>query len=81
MFNAMFAPEATMLVLTGDSYTGLNEYLIKSLVGGDIHYFWSKALLRHPEGRWTWEAYRSNFVFDLQRFGPEIVEALTQATA
>ncbi len=81
MFSTMFAPDATVLVLTGDSYTALNEYLIKSLVGGDIHYFWSPALLRHPAGGWTWEAFRSNFVFDLERFGPEITEVVSGATA
>ena len=81
MFSTMFAPDATVLVLTGDSYTALNEYLIKSLVGGDIHYFWSPALLRHPAGGWTWEAFRSNFVFDLERFGPEIAEVVSGATA
>lgn len=77
MFSSMFAPDATVLVLSGDSYTALNEYLIKSLVGGDIHYFWSPALLRHPAGRWTWEAFRSNFIFDIDRFGPEIAEIVT----
>ena len=80
MFNAMFAPSATVLVLTGASYTAMNEYLIKSLVGGDIHYFWSPALHQHPPGGWTREAFRSNYVFDLERFGPEIVEAVTAAT-
>lgn len=80
MFSAMFAPSATVLVLTGDSYTALNEYLIKSVVGGDIHYFWTPALLRHPPGRWTWEAFRSNFVFDLERFGPEIQDVVASLT-
>ena len=80
MFNMMFAPNATVLVLSGDSYTAINEYLIKSVVGGDIHYFWSPAVVRHPEGGWSWEAYRSNFVFDLDRFGTEIVDVVTDAT-
>ena len=80
MFNMMFAPNATVLVLSGDSYTAINEYLIKSVVGGDIHYFWSPAVVRHPEGGWTWEAYRSNFVFDLDRFGTEILDVVTDAT-
>ena len=79
-FNMMFAPSATVLVLSGDSYTAINEYLIKSVVGGDIHYFWSPAVVRHPEGGWSWEAYRSNFVFDLDRFGTEIVDVVIDAT-
>ncbi len=76
MFNAVFAPDATMLVLTGSSYTALNEYLIKSIIGGDIHYFWTPSELTHPASGWTWEAYRSNFVFDLDRFGPAIEAVL-----
>ena len=79
MFNAMFSRGSTVLVLTGASYTALNEYLIKSVIGGDIHYFWTPSEIRHPPGGWTWEAFRSNFVFDIGRFRPEIEDAVARA--
>ena len=50
-------------------------------MGGDIHYFTTPSLLQHPSEGATWEAFRSNFVFDLRRFGPEIVEAVRAAVA
>lgn len=72
MVNSMFAPGATVILVSGDSYNAVNEQLIRSVVGGELHYFWGESQIKHPAGGWTWEAYQSNFVFDVDRFVDEI---------
>ena len=81
LFNTMFAPNRTVLILTGDSYTPNNEYLIKSVIGGDLHYFWADSQIKHPPRGWTWAAFQSNFVFDVPRFEDQIARVSDQASA
>jgi hypothetical protein len=76
MFTSMFAPEATIILISGDGYDASNEYMIKSVIGGNIHYFWGDSRIKHPPGKWTWAAYQSNFVFDVDRFEPEIARVV-----
>jgi capsular polysaccharide biosynthesis protein len=81
MFNTMFAPRATVLVISGDSYRANNEYLIRAVLGGDIHYFWGDSLIKPPRGGWTWAAYQSNFTFHVARFESEIARITAAAEA
>jgi capsular polysaccharide biosynthesis protein len=74
MFNSMFAPGATVIVISGDGYRANNEYLIRAAVGGEIHYFWGDSLVKQPPRGFSWAAYQSNFTFDISRFEPEISE-------
>lgn len=77
MFNTMYAPGATKVVVSGTSYRANNEQLIASVVGGDIHYFWGRSEIEHPKGKWTKAAYLSNFTVDLGRYGSEIERIVT----
>jgi capsular polysaccharide biosynthesis protein len=72
MVNSMFAPGARIILVSGDSYNAVNEQMIRSVVGGELHYFWGDSQIKHPAGGWTWAAYQSNFVFDVARFEDEI---------
>lgn len=65
MFSTMFAPGVPKLVLSGDSYTANNEFLIAAVVGGDVHYVWGDSEVKHPRGGWTWDAFFSNFRIDV----------------
>jgi capsular polysaccharide biosynthesis protein len=76
MFSLMFAPGARCALLSGNANTANNEYLIGSVVGLDLHYFWSPSDVQHPKGGWTNEAFHSGFTFELDRFGDEMREAL-----
>ena len=76
MFSLMFAPGARCVLLSGNANTANNEYLIGSVVGLDLHYFWSPSDIQHPKGGWTNEAFHSGFTFELDRFADEIRAAL-----
>ncbi|GAA3697977.1 hypothetical protein GCM10022399_12910 [Terrabacter ginsenosidimutans] len=72
MFSLMFAPGARCVLLSGNANTANNEYLIGSVVGLDLHYFWSPSDIQHPEGGWTNEAFHSGFTFELDRFADDL---------
>ncbi|TQM62269.1 glycosyltransferase family 61 protein [Humibacillus xanthopallidus] len=76
MFSLMFAPGARCVLLSGNANTANNEYLIGSVIGLDLHYFWSPSDIQHPKGGWTDEAFHSGFTFELDRFGDEILATL-----
>jgi capsular polysaccharide biosynthesis protein len=78
MFNAMFAPNATLIAITANTFTANNEMLIAAVNGSDLHTVIGDAEIQHPEGRWTWPAYQSNFTVDLDRLGPGICAALRE---
>lgn len=68
MFNTMFAQKmAAAIVLSHEAYTARNEHLFTSLLGGDVHYFWSPPDIRHPEKGWSQQAFDSDWEFDFGR--------------
>jgi capsular polysaccharide biosynthesis protein len=79
MFNSMFAPGATVIVISGDGFRANNEYLIRVVVGGTIHYFWGDSLVKQPPVGFSWAAYQANFTFDVPRFESEIREITERA--
>ena len=73
MFNVMHTQrlEAT-IVLSSNAYTARNEHLFASVLGGELHYFWSPAdVPLSPQGR-TKESHRSSWAFDFAAWGPEL---------
>jgi capsular polysaccharide biosynthesis protein len=76
MITTMFAPGTRIILIAGDSYNATNEQLIRSVIGGELHYFWGESHIKHPPQKWTWDAYQSNFTFDTTRFEDDIT-ALT----
>lgn len=67
MFNMMFNPDATIILISGDSYIAQNEYLFASVNGNEIHYFWGESQHKSPDGRFDSTAFHSHFEFDLKR--------------
>lgn len=68
MFNIMFARNvSTVILLAHEAYTARNEHLFTSLLGCDLHYFWSVPDIPRPEGRWSQEAFYSDWEFDFER--------------
>ncbi|QGG39924.1 glycosyltransferase family 61 protein [Aeromicrobium yanjiei] len=65
LFNAMFNSTAKILILTSRSYVAANEYLIASVNGNELHYFWAPPELQQPPSGFSVDAYRSGFEFPL----------------
>ncbi len=66
LFNAMFNSTAKILVLSSQSYVAANEYLIASVNGNELHYFWAPPLIEQPEVGFSVDAYRSGFEFPIE---------------
>ena len=68
MFNMLFADKLkTAIILSQEAYTARNEHLFTSLLGAEVHYFWSTPDVAHPTGRWSQEAFYSDWEFDFDR--------------
>lgn len=78
LFNMMYSESpGTRIILAGETYIAMNEYLISAALGDSIHYFWCASDKSYPPGRWTAEAFRSNFTFDFTRDGAALDELLS----
>lgn len=69
------------IVITSESYYAMNEYLISSIKGDEIHYFWCPADVPLPEKGWNPAAFHSDFTFDFERDGPALEAVLRDATS
>jgi capsular polysaccharide biosynthesis protein len=68
MFNLTFAENVkSVILLSHEAYTARNEHQFASLIGGDIHYFWSAPDVPHPDEAWSHEAFYSAWEFDFAR--------------
>jgi capsular polysaccharide biosynthesis protein len=68
MFNIMHSKNLKTLILLGhEAYTARNEHLYSSLIGGPVHYFWSRPEVPHPVGGWSQRAFDSDWEFDFAR--------------
>ena len=68
LFNLTFARRlSTLIVLNHEAYTARNENLYSSVLGCDVHYFWSTPDSQHPPGGWSEQAYYSDWDFDFER--------------
>ena len=77
LFNLVFSTRApTVIVLNHDSYDARNEHVITAVLGSDVHYFWSRADISHPEGRFSKHAFRSSWEFDMQANAPALRDLL-----
>lgn len=49
MFNMLFARNLSIVIVLGqERYTARNEHLYTSVLGADVHYFWSSPDLQNP---------------------------------
>ena len=79
MFNVMFSGgPKRMIVIASEAYDARNEYLISSIIGGDIFYFWCKPDLPHPANGWREAAFMSDFEFDFDKDGERLKRVLVQ---
>jgi capsular polysaccharide biosynthesis protein len=67
MFNMMFNPRATVVIISGSSYNAHNEHLIAAANGNELHYFWGKSEIPMPPERHSRAAFESSFTFDVRR--------------
>ncbi|MHA7144776.1 glycosyltransferase family 61 protein [Arthrobacter sp. TmT3-37] len=80
LFNMMYATQPKLkIILAGENYIAMNEHLISSILGDRVHYVWGKSDLQYPSGRWTAEAFRSNFTIDLSAESSGIESALLES--
>jgi capsular polysaccharide biosynthesis protein len=80
LFNMMFAPEKTVIVICPEMYTATNEYLMASVTGARLHYFLAESEIQHSPPDWSWAAYQSNFRFDVRRHAAEIRDVVQAAS-
>jgi capsular polysaccharide biosynthesis protein len=77
MFNLCFAEEPKpVVVVSSESYTATNEYLIASAVGHPLTVVWCPPDLPQPQNGWSKESFESDYVFDLARDGEFLTQAL-----
>jgi hypothetical protein len=84
LFNIMFATKLrTLIVLNHEAYIARNEHLYTSLLGCDVHYFWSVPDVPQPESftsgadhRWSGDAFTSGWEFDFARNRGPVEELL-----
>lgn len=78
MFNLMHTRRLeSTIVLSHHGYIARNEHLFTSLLGGQLHYFWSTADVAPPtEGR-TKESFRPSWTFDFAELGADLDRAAT----
>jgi capsular polysaccharide biosynthesis protein len=76
LFNLIFSETAKHLVLvSSESYTAKNEYVISSALGNRLDVAWCEAELAH-QGRWDSRAFNSSFTFDFGREGVFLQDVL-----
>ena len=63
-------------MISSDSYTATNEYLMASVLGHQIAFVTSKADTARPEKGWNKDAYQSSFTFDFDREGVYVKDIL-----
>jgi capsular polysaccharide biosynthesis protein len=77
MFNVMHSTRIrAMVVLSHEAYFARNEHLYSSLLGGDVHYVWSKPDIEQPDGGRDLEAFQSSWEFDFATNGAELEDLL-----
>ncbi|MBW9214123.1 glycosyltransferase family 61 protein [Mumia sp. zg.B53] len=67
LFTMMHAPQARVVIISGDGYVAQNEALIAAVNGNDLHYFWGQTERRPPDPRKRKTVFADDFSFDLRR--------------
>jgi capsular polysaccharide biosynthesis protein len=68
-----------VIMISSESYTARNEYMISSVLGHRVDLFWCDADLKQPEKGWDGTAFASGFTFDFDRDGDRLAEAIGSA--
>lgn len=68
MCNLMYAEKVQHLILLcQEAYTARNEYLYASVLGANMHYFWSTPDIPRDPTRYNPKAFVSSWAFDFER--------------
>lgn len=67
MFTMMHAPDARVILISGDGYSAQNEALIAAVNGNEMHYFWGRTQRRDPDPGKRRVAFGDDFTFNLRR--------------
>lgn len=65
------------IMISPESYTARNEYMIASVLGHRLDVAWSRPDVPHPESGWDHAAFESDFRFDFDREGTFLKQVLT----
>ncbi|HEX8488648.1 MAG TPA: glycosyltransferase family 61 protein [Propionibacteriaceae bacterium] len=77
LYNILYSHRlSTLIVLAHEAYTARYEHLYTMVLGCTTHYFWSTPDIPHPPGRWTTEAYYSEWEFDFDRNAATLAQTL-----
>lgn len=79
MFNLVYAQRLeAVIALNHSAYWARNEQLFASVLGADVHSFWSEPYTKHPEDTFLHRAHRSDWEFDFERNGDALRQVLAQ---
>lgn len=77
MFTLAFVPSPKrVLLVSSESYTASNEYMIASVLGHAIDIVWCPADIAQPEHGYDKTAFESSFTFDVERDGAYLRDLL-----
>ena len=77
LFNLIFSGSPKhVIVVSSESYTAKNEYVIASAAGHRVDIAWCAAEIPMPRGHWDTRAFNSAFSFDFEREGRFLSEVL-----
>lgn len=68
-----------VIMISSESYTARNEYMIGSVLGHLIDLIWCTPDLAQPDAGWDGKAFASGFTFDFQRDGEHLKQLLDAA--
>jgi capsular polysaccharide biosynthesis protein len=79
LFNLCLSRSAKKVVMiSSESYTAQNEYLIASVLGHELNVAWCRPDLQMPADRFHRPAFHSGFTFDPDREGRFVEEVLAE---
>jgi capsular polysaccharide biosynthesis protein len=77
LFNLAFCTSAKrVIMISSESYTARNEYMIASVLGHSIELIWCTPDLQQPVRGFSTKAFASGFTFDFERDGRYLEDLL-----
>jgi capsular polysaccharide biosynthesis protein len=81
LFNLAFCTSPKhVIMLSSESYTARNEYMISSVLGHHIDLIWCPPDMPHPGGKWSSKAFASGFRVDFERDGRYLEDVLLRTS-
>ena len=74
LFNLLCPEPKRVVMVSSESYTASNEYMMASVLGHRIDLVTCKPDLARPEAGWSRQAFESSYTFDHDREGRFLAE-------